>query len=354
MNKYFLVILLFLLCFYEICNGGQSITVDGGTIDARIAGNGDPDNLGKFPFNNVTNKNSLTCKNIRIVNNIVISGSYSDLLNAVNSFNVLNIENTFNSDNDSYLRGSYNISILNDSTDENNEVNIFEGTTIESIGSIIISGSVQASNSYNNKVNILPNSSLVGGKNVSIFGAAFFRIDSTNDLMNYEMKGNKVSIGEGCVLKSSSTYITLCGVYVNINSSTSINNINIADNSVTISKDVTLNARENAITILGVYFYSYDTDPSSSLIIANNTLNFYANKEYKVTKVGNFTKYNFFLHEGIKNNNTVLSFDSGQNLASSDTVQSLNLDGVNIDVEVAKESSIHVTSSFIPPSSLLI
>ncbi|MDR2645548.1 MAG: hypothetical protein LBB44_06205 [Endomicrobium sp.] len=343
MNKYFLVILLSLLCFYEICNGGQSITVDGGTIDANIAGNGDPDNLGKSPFNDITNNNSLTCKNIRTVNTIAILGSYSNLPNAVNSFNVLNIENTLNSNNSSYFQGSYNTSILNNSRDENNEVNIFEGTTIESIGDIEISGSVQASHSTNNKVNILPNSSLVGGR-VSIIGTTLSIIH--NDLMNrmnYEVKGNKVSIGEGCVLKSSSSYILLCDAYVYVDSSfLSSNNINIADNSVTISKDVTLNANGNMIGILGAYISSYDTNS----IIANNTLNFHANKEYKVTVVGNFTKYNFFLHEGIKNNNTVLSFDSGQNPDLPHVqLQSLNLDGVNIDVEVAKRSSIHVGDS---------
>jgi hypothetical protein len=68
-------------------------------------------------------------------------------------------------------------------------------------------------------------------------------------------------------------------------------------------------------------------------------------KEYIVTKVGNFTNYNFYLYEGIKADNTVLSFASAESTNTVVSEESLNLVGVHIDIEMTKENSIQVGDS---------
>ncbi|MDR1943018.1 MAG: hypothetical protein LBQ04_02745 [Endomicrobium sp.] len=342
MNKYFLVILFFLLCFYKISNGGQSITVQNTSIDGvYIAGNGDPFNNGKYPFNNTLQNNSLTCKNINIFNGLNICGCLLAVDESIDknlSFNVLNIEGTLKSDASINLTGSLDLESSN--LNNNNEVNILEGTTILAEEYIRIAGaqrltsnlSFNSNNLFNNKAKLLPYSKL---SSKELFISGVFVV--LNSIPTITIAKNIVSIGEGCVLEVSSSSMSLCGVMIE-SMTDDFSTVNVADNIVTILKDVTLNANGNEISILGVSFSnSTIIDSFSSLILANNTLNFHANREYKVTRVGNFTKYNFFLYEGIKNNNTVLSFDSGQNLASSDTVQPLNLNGVNIDIEMTKE-----------------
>ncbi|MDR2251532.1 MAG: autotransporter outer membrane beta-barrel domain-containing protein [Endomicrobium sp.] len=183
-----------------------------------------------------------------------------------------------------------------------------------------------------NKVNIFPNVNINSSYTIGVCGA--YVLKAKDNIL--QMFKNVINIFEGTSLQATNQINIIAAICAN---TTDISSFSYStENIVSIHKNVSLNAPQ--INILGTRLSN-----TGSININNNTLNFHANKECIVTKVGNSTNYNFYLYEGIKAGNTVLSFASGESNDPTITKEALNLEDTNIDISMAKENSLQLGDS---------
>ncbi|MDR0398875.1 MAG: hypothetical protein LBH33_03645 [Endomicrobium sp.] len=329
-KKKFVVLFLTGL-FISVSKAEQTVDVYNSIINQNIAGNGQGDK-GKSPFGQDVTYNTLNVGNINIDSSPNIMGAFTTN-NDTFLGNVLNVNGIVSSPAYIFLYGCFNSSTYSDAN--NNIVNIAKNTEIVNSIGTTISAAIAKGNAISNKINIFPDVSINANELLNIIA-----VRNTNNQgdSNLQISNNVINISENVSLKGNS--INILAAAISNTGSSPVNSLYITENTITLSKNVVLDASE--INIQGVKFYS---QPPSVLELSNNMLTFHANKEYRVTRVGNFTNYKFYLYEGIKAGDTVLSFASGVSFDPTVTIQSLNLDGVFIDIEMTKENTISLGDS---------